>query len=215
MSRAAVIHLDKAVERKPLVERMKDFFPALEIYEARDGTQWEKDSRIQKTHPWTKKPVTLGILGCAHSHIDLIHDALTKKDGSLVIFEDDCAFGDLTRETLMKYIHGANLLEKSWDILLLGGTEYVESEATMSADYKKVGRFWGAHALILREWGMRAVLKTFHAAQMKGEFLPADWLYNEAIRLESLVCYGPTDPFRFCQQKEGLLSYLTGKIRRY
>ena len=214
MSRAAVIHLDKAIERKPLIERMKDFFPALEIYEARDGTQWKKDIRIQKTHPWTKKPVTLGILGCAHSHIDLVHDALTKKDHSLVILEDDSAFGEVTREDLMKYIHGANLLEKPWDILLLGGTEYVESEATISADYKKVGQFWGTHALILRERGMRAVLKAFHASQMKGIFLPADWLYNEAIRLDSLVCYGPTEPSRFCRQKEGIISYLTGVVRQ-
>ena len=62
---------------------------------------------------------------------------------------------------------------------------------------------------------MRAALKAFYTSQQKGDFLPGDWLYNEAIRLSALVCYGPTEPFRFCKQKEGLLSYLTGTVRKY
>ena len=215
MSRAAVIHLETAVERKPLVARIQELFPSLEMYSAKDGSQWLADSKIQKAHPWTKQPVTKGCIGCTHSHIHLIHEALSKKQESLILFEDDCEFkADIVREDLTKYIHMANTLGEPWDILLLGGTEYVESEA-ISPDYTKVGRFWGAHALILRERGMRAALKAFHASQQKGDFLPGDWLYNEAIRLDSLVCYGPADPFRFCKQKEGLLSYLTGKVRKY
>ena len=215
MSRAAVIHLDSAVERKPLVARIQTLFPSLEIYAAKDGSQWSADLRIQKAHPWTKKPVTQGCIGCTHSHIDIIYKALKNKT-SLVLFEDDCEFTpEVTREQLGKYIHIANTLGDPWDILLLGGTEYVESSDTKLRDYKKVGRFWGAHALILRERGMRAVLKAFYASQQKGDFLPGDWLYNEAIQLDSLVCYGPTDPFRFCKQKEGLLSYLTGEVRKY
>jgi GR25 family glycosyltransferase involved in LPS biosynthesis len=216
MSRATVIHLESAVERKPLVTRIQELFPSLEIYPAKDGSQWAADAKIQKAHPWTKQPVTKGCIGCTHSHIDLIHDALTKKEPSLIVFEDDCEFKvEVTRDDLTEYIHMANTLGEPWDILLLGGTEYVESEPTSSADYTKVGRFWGAHALILRERGMRAALKAFHASQVKGDFLPGDWLYNEAIRLDSLVCYGPAEPFRFCKQKEGLMSYLTGKLRKY
>ena len=214
--RSTVIHLEKATERKPLVKRIQDLFPLLEIYPAKDGSQWLADPKIQKAHPWTKMPVTQGCIGCTHSHIDIIHDALKNKETSLVLFEDDCEFTpEVTREELIKYIHLANTLAEPWDVLLLGGTEYVESSDTASPDYKRVGRFWGAHALILRERGMRAALKAFHASQQKGDFLPGDWLYNEAIRIDSLICYGPTEPFRFCKQKEGLLSYLTGTLRKY
>ena len=214
--RSTVIHLEKATERKPLVKRIQDLFPLLEIYPAKDGSQWLADPKIQKAHPWTKQPVTQGCIGCTHSHIDIIHEALKNKETSLLLFEDDCEFApEVTRDELIKYIHLANGLGQPWDILLLGGTEYVESSDTSSPDYKKVGRFWGAHALIIRERGMRAALKAFHASQQKGDFLPGDWLYNEAIRIDSLVCYGPTQPFRFCKQKEGLLSYLTGTLRKY
>jgi GR25 family glycosyltransferase involved in LPS biosynthesis len=221
MYRSVVIHLEAAVERRPVVARIQELFPSLEVYGAKDGSQWQAESKIQKAHPWTKQPVTQGTIGCTHSHIDiiynhLIHYALRKQCSGLVLFEDDCEFNaDVTREALTKYMHFANSLSEPWDILLLGGTEYVESSDTTSPDYRKVGRFWGAHAVILREGGMRGVLKAFHASQQQGDFLPGDWLYNEAIRLDSLICYGPSDPFRFCKQKEGLMSYLTGKPRNY
>jgi len=211
MSKATVIHLEAAVERKPLLHRMNELF-SVEVYTAKDGSKWLVDPRIAKAHPLTKEPVSQGNLGCTHSHIDLIYHALNKE--SLVLLEDDCEFRDgVDKKDIAQFVHFANTLQP-WDILLLGATEYVESEPTASPDYKRIQRFWGTHALILRERGMRAVLKAFHAAQLKGEFLPADWLYSNAIR-EGLICLGPADPFRFCRQKEGLQSYLTGKVRTY
>ena len=215
MNTAVVIHLAKATERLPLIDRLKTIFTQLEVYDAKDGSEWQANPQIQKAHPWTKKPVTQGNIGCTHSHIELIHRALKAGDKSLILFEDDCEFEpEVTTEIMMKYIHTANTLGEPWDILLLGGTEYVETEI-LTSEYTKVNRFWGAHALILRERGMRAALKAFAASQKKGDFLPGDWLYNEAIKLDGLVCFGPSDPFRFCRQKEGLLSYLTGTLRKY
>ena len=211
-----IIHLAKATERLPLIENIKKIFNQLEIFDAKDGSQWQADPQIQKAHPWTKIPVTQGSIGCTHSHIELIHRALKNGDKTLMIFEDDCDFkAEVDTEGVMKYIHLANTLGEPWDILLFSATEYVESAATSSLDYKKVNRFWGTHALLLRERGMRAALKAFAESQKQGSFLPGDWLYNEAIKLDGLVCYGPTDPFRFCRQKEGMVSYLTGAVRKY
>jgi GR25 family glycosyltransferase involved in LPS biosynthesis len=213
---AVVIHLKKATERLPLIENIKKIFNQLEIFDAKDGSEWQANPQIQKAHPWTKIPVTQGNIGCTHSHIELIHRALKRGEKSLILFEDDCDFkADVDTDRMTTYIHLANTLGEAWDILLLGGTEYVESTATSSPDYKKVGRFWGAHALILRERGMRAALKAFAESQKKGDFLPGDWLYNDAIKFDGLICFAPTDPFRFCRQKEGLLSYLTGTVRKY
>ena len=213
---SVVIHLEKATERLPVIEKIREIFPSLEIYPAKDGSEWQNNPDIRKAHPWTKIPVTQGNIGCTHSHIELIKRALKQGDTTIILFEDDCQFKpEVTTTDVMKYIHLSSMLGQPWDILLLGGTEYVESTETSSPDYKKVQRFWGAHALVLRERGMRAALQAFANSQTKGDFLPGDWLYNEAIALDSLTCFGPTDLFLFCQQKEGLLSYLTGTIRRY
>jgi GR25 family glycosyltransferase involved in LPS biosynthesis len=209
-----VIHLEKATERLPIIEVLKNLFN-VEVYNAKDGSDWMANPQIHKAHPWTKQPLTQGNIGCTHSHIELIHRALKAGEKSLTIFEDDCDFiPTVTKEEITKFIHGANILGESWDILLLGATEYVES-SPVSEEYKRVGRFWGTHALILRERGMRAALKAFADSQKKGDFLPGDWLYNEAIKIDKLACFAPTNPFHFCRQKEGLLSYLTGAVRKY
>jgi hypothetical protein len=57
------------------------------------------------------------------------------------------------------------------------------------------------------------IMETFEEAKEAGIFLPADWMYNEAIRLKGLRVYGPTNPKRFFKQKEGLKSLITGNVR--
>jgi GR25 family glycosyltransferase involved in LPS biosynthesis len=210
---ATVIHLEKATERASLIENLKGIFD-LEIFHAKDGSEWATNPQIQKKHPHIRQPISQGNIGCTHSHIELIHGALKRKDSSIIILEDDCHMKPgITAEDIMKFSHLANTLGQPWDILLLGASEYVESTATSSPQYKKVNRFWGTHALILRERGMRAVLKAFAESQRRGEFLPADWLYNEAIKIDGLVCYGPADHHQHCEQKVGLVSYITGTTR--
>ena len=211
---ATVIHLEKATERLPLIENLKALFD-LEIFQAKDGSEWAVHPQIQKGHPHAKEPVSNGNIGCTHSHIEIIYRALKRREKSVIIFEDDCDLsGGATKEAVMKFIHLSNTLGEPWDILLVGASEYVESSEMDSADYKRVNRFWGTHAIILRERGMRAALKAFAEAQLRGVFLPADWLYNEAIKLDGLVCFGPSDPFHFCRQKVGLVSYVTGSVRK-
>ena len=221
----AVIHLERATERLPVIENIRALFPSLSVYNAKDGSDWVNSMIIGKKHPWTGTDVSKGVLGCAHSHIDLIHAAVRRGDKTIMIFEDDCEMNRETSiNTIMSHVHGANMLgnvqiaadttsvAEAWDILLLGANEYVESEATSVPEYRMVKRFWGTHALILRESAMRAALQVFADAQREGIFLPADWMYNEAIK-GGLRCIGPANPFSLCRQKEGFVSYITGTPR--
>lgn len=221
----AVIHLERAEERLPVIENILALFPSLSVYNAKDGSDWKNNPTISKQHPWTGSQVSSGVIGCAHSHIDLIHAALRRGDKTIMIFEDDCEMNEkVSINKIMTHVHGANMLgtqqivadttsvSEAWDILLLGANEYVESEATTAPEYMKVKRFWGTHALILRESAMKAALQVFADAQRGGVFLPADWMYNEAIKA-GLTCYGPTNLYSLCRQKEGFLSYITGAPR--
>jgi GR25 family glycosyltransferase involved in LPS biosynthesis len=212
MYRCVIIHLDSAVERMPLMEKLrKILIHTVEVYSAKDGTEWEKSSKIAKKHPREQEPVSRGILGCAHSHIDVIHGTLKGKQQFCLIFEDDCEIL-ATQDSIYGFIHYAKDLPAEWDMILLGASEYVESEK-VNERYTKVQRFWGTHAVILKEKAMRAVLQTFADAQKEGIFLPADWMYNEAIKKHGLTCYGPTQIDQLCQQKPGLVSAITGKPR--
>ena len=212
MSRCVVIHLDTATERLPIIEHLrKKLIHTLEIFSAKDGTEWEKSDKIAKMHPFEKKPVSRGVIGCTHSHIDIIHKSLKDKEAHTLIFEDDCDVTG-TQDDIYGFIFRADNLPVKWDILLLGANEYVES-TQFDSSYTRVNRFWGTHSLILTEKAMRAVLKVFADAQKKGEFLPADWMYNEAIKQHSLVCYAPTRITSICRQKPGLVSAINGKVR--
>jgi GR25 family glycosyltransferase involved in LPS biosynthesis len=183
----------------------------LEVFSAKDGSEWEKSSKIAKIHPFEKKPVPVGHLGCTHSHIEIIHSSLRAKEKATLIFEDDCEMLG-TQDDVYGFIHRAGHLPDKWDIILLGANEYVES-TKFDDNYTRVNRFWGTHAVILTDKAMRAVLKVFADAQKKGEFLPADWMYNEAIKQHGLVCYAPTKIDSICRQKPGLISAITGKPR--
>jgi hypothetical protein len=212
MSRCVVIHLPSATERLPIINDIKTkMIHYLEVYEAKDGVEWEKSDKIAKMHPFEKKPVLRGQLGCSHSHIDIMHKSLKKNEEHTIVFEDDCELL-ATQDSIYGFIFNSTSLPEKWDILLLGANEYVESEE-VNKSYKRVKRFWGTHAIVLSEKAMRAALQVFADAQKKGEFLPADWMYNEAIKQHSLVCYGPAKIDSICRQKLGLVSAINGKVR--
>jgi len=212
MSRCVVIHLESATERLPIIDKLREtMIHYLEVFSAKDGTEWEKSSKIAKRHPFEKESVKRGEIGCAHSHIDIIYTSLKSKEKHTLLFEDDCEMIG-SRDDIYGFIHQAG---KEWDILLLGANEYVESEAAegLAESYKRVKCFWGAHAVILTEKAMRAALQAFADAQKQGIFLPADSIYNEAIKQADLVCYGPEKLDMLCRQKPGLVSAVTGKKR--
>ena len=198
-----IIHLDSATERLPLIDGIKATMKGpVSVFSAIDNS---KEGTL--THPWEKRPVTKGEIGCAHSHLAILRNAVKLGRKHIIIFEDDCEFLS-SQAQVYNFIDG---ISDPWDILLLGANEYVESVPVNFC--RKVGRFWGTHAMILSRKAMEVAIDTFEKAQEKGIFLPADWMYNEAIK-RGLSCYAPYKPDDLCRQKPGLVSAINGKIRK-
>lgn len=212
--RGYIIHLQSATDREPLIFALKrDISWNLTVFDASNGSEWVSDPAISKKHPWTRQPVSRGVLGCCKSHLDILTQA-SNAEIAVSIFEDDCVI-NATKKDIDIFLHRA---PPSWDILLLGANEYVESKRTNyggagAPHYIRVNRFWGTHALLLRPRAVEAVLRTFRETQAEGFFMPADWLYNEAIRRYSLACYGPATPDLLCHQAPGYISVITGQPR--
>ena len=207
-----MIHLATATDREPIIDKIKKtMIHELEVFSAKDGFDWVNSDKIAKMHPRDQRPVNRGQVGCSHSHIEILHGSLKAKEAVTIIFEDDCEMRG-GQDDIYEFIHRAGQLPATWDILLLGANEYVES-AKFDDKYTRVNRFWGTHALIVTEKAMRAALKVFADAQKGGTFLPADWMYNEAIKQHGLVCYAPTRIDSLCRQKPGLISAITGEPR--
>ena len=196
-----------------------DFFVPLTVTPASTGEDWLHRPDIAKKHVRQGQEVTQGMLGCAHSHIDLLYRSLKGGMEELYVFEDDCQL-TAPPEVVQAWVDRMRGTGAPWDILLLGANEYVESEAGTlgwgegeSIRVQRVGRFWGTHAMIIRPRAAQAALKVFARAQREGTFLPADWMWNEAIRLETLLVFAPLQPTEFCRQAPGLVSAITGAIR--
>jgi GR25 family glycosyltransferase involved in LPS biosynthesis len=216
--RGYIIHLPSAQERLPLIHALQSSFPVapLEIRPASNGEAWLRDPALSKRHihGGSESSVTQGMLGCAQSHLEILYREYKAGTEYLWIFEDDC---ELVAEphaiqdwVAMARTPAAGLPD--WDLLLLGATEYVEL-ARAPPQFIQVNRFWGTHAMLVRPRAMRAALKVFAEAQRNRLFLPADWMWNEAIRREGLIALGPNTPQRFCRQAPGLVSAITGHIR--
>jgi GR25 family glycosyltransferase involved in LPS biosynthesis len=216
-----ILHLRSAKEREGLVQALQaDFFIPLEVMAASTGEDWLRRPDIVKKHVRQGQEVTQGMLGCAHSHIDLLYRSL--KEGGieeLYVFEDDCQLR-AAPAAIKAWVDRMRSTGAPWDILLLGANEYVESEAgtlrwgeDQTIRVQRVGRFWGTHAMVVRPRAAQAALKVFAEAQREATFLPADWMWNEAIRKGDLLAFAPLQPTEFCQQAPGLISAITGTVR--
>jgi len=208
---AYVIHLDSVVERIPVIEAASLALKVpLEIFPASEGSEiWSHDLK----HPWRFDKLSKGMVGCGQSHYKLLKMVYESEAPGLLLTEDDLVVSE-THESIQELIGNIQKeTQESWDILLLGASEYVESSAFSSIE--KVGRFWGAHAMYIKRSAIPPLLEVYEDALEDSIVIYGDWMYNEGIRLRNLKVFGPckTDMKKYVKQTPGLVSSLTGKIR--
>jgi len=202
-----IIHLKDKTERLPLLESLqKASGLSLTIFNALTRADWSKKI---PSHPWRHDVLTDGMIGCSLSHLAVLNLA-GKSQQPTYIFEDDVQVLKPFSPFLYEMI-SSNL---RWDIILLGANEYVSSEHL--ANYKgirTIHRFWGTHAMLVHPSVIQKIRTVFDSSVENDIFLPADWLYNEAIKIHGLRVYGPADPKEFVIQAPGFISAITGRQR--
>ena len=194
MNRMYVIHRQCDKEREPLVNNLQVVFPTLTVFEGIDGSTLH----IGKCHPWEGE-TTDGNLGNTASHVSIVQLALEKGLETVTLFEDDAVvLGDILYKKPV-----------DCDIWYWGVNEVVEGKK--EEDWIRIGRAWGSHAVSLNRKAMMAVIAVYKKSIHDQIGLPADWLYNCAIRHYGLKAYCPI--VNVISQKEGLISLATGNIR--
>jgi GR25 family glycosyltransferase involved in LPS biosynthesis len=206
-----VIHMPGAVERLELIQNLeKKMGEPIHFFKALTGDAWMNTPTTAKRHPYPPHNlIRSGDVGCTNSHIEILREAKARGDESIGIFEDDCELFFGAKE----FLQAAAAQYPAADLILLGASEYVDS-AALSPAYARVTRFWGTHAVFVRKRAFDAILKTYTDGLAAGTFYPADWLYTTAIKAHKLVAIGPANPRTYCQQKTGLVSLITGIVRR-
>ena len=163
-----------------------------------------------RRHPHEAE-TSLGNIGCTESHIRLLQKLLDEQWPAIGIFEDD-AEAMKSAEEIQAFVDSANAADTSWDILLLGASEWVESKK-QTPELVRVTRFWGTHAVLVKQHVAQKVIETHRNLLEKGFAYPADWLYAQTIKEYGLVAYGPVGCKSLIRQKPGLVSAINGKVR--
>jgi GR25 family glycosyltransferase involved in LPS biosynthesis len=209
------IHLEREEGRLDLMKSLEEGLGhPLVLWNASEGADVAKFSWPRR-HPWEGE-IKEGELGCLASHVRLLG---LMHSNIIGVFEDDAELV-CSLETLQKYVATVEEIMPDWDIILLGGNEWVESLpfariATKPHydDVRRIQRFWGTHAFLIKRRAAELVVTTHHAVMSQGFTYPADWLYAKTIKDYNLRVYGPSDPKSMIRQKPGLVSSITGNIR--
>ena len=205
MNNCHSIWLPTLTERLELINNLSKSLALdvpITIFHAIDGTKHIEEFKYFK-HVRSTEKINAGMIGCVWSHLELLKN--TKSD--ITIFEDDCTFHG-NREELQSFINNA----PEFDILCLGVSEDVETQVE-TGEYNRIFRFWGTHALIVKQSAAQKIVSTFEKYASQQKFLPADWLYSYAIQEHNLKAYVPKKINRFFDYKRGIYSVVANRIR--
>lgn len=165
------------------------------------STATEREELVKSIVDLTSAEIFEGVIvpgdgkrGCALSHYQIYKQI--PEDEDLLIFEDDCEILD---PSFVSYIEGKKAL---YDVIFIGVN-------SLGVDINKRVCSYGTHAM----WISRKALNTFIQHFPKAKAKAVDNIWNELEHIYKLKYFRPKDNNRFVKQKEGLISYITGKPR--
>ena len=203
------IFLERLSDRETYIQELEDDLDCKIIrVSAIDGNDFENLYTIMQ-HIRPCDTLTRGMIGCTLSHMKLLQESDSEYT---TIFEDDCVFRKNSSE-LESFLKNIDKLEP-FDILCLGANEIVDFIDTEFDSIKRVFRFWGTHALIVKNSVFSYMRDTIYEHMKDNIFVPADWLYSTVISRHNLIAYSYVDPKQFFYQKTGLRSSINDSIRQ-
>jgi GR25 family glycosyltransferase involved in LPS biosynthesis len=210
-----IIHLDRSVDRKPLIEQLKnalDINPI--IFNAVDGDDLIKSGYPTKCLTSTETNIVYrlpGEVGCTLSHVNVCKDALKNGYEYAVIFEDDSVFIN----SLSKLNEELNSFKKSnikWDMFLLDCDPTTNAEYTIN--YCRVKNFNNAHAYIVNRTMMEEIVRFNNDLYNKGLTCCGDGIYASLLNINNtLAAYTLNKHRKFFIQPHANYSYALKKNR--
>ena len=173
----------------------------MKTYVIHMSTATEREELVKSIVDLTSAEIFEGVIvpgdgnrGCTLSHYHIYKQI--PEDEDLLIFEDDCEILD---PSFVSYIEEKKAL---YDVIFIGVN-------SLGVDINKRVCSYGTHAM----WISRKALNTFIQHFPKAKAKAIDNIWNELEHIYKLKYFRPKDNNRFVKQKEGLISYITGKPR--
>jgi len=212
--RIVMIHLQRAKEREPLIERLIGQLGDIEIVEAADGAALVAGGHPIECgiDPGVKR--TAGEIGCIVSHVREARRALADGISHLVVFEDDCevspkfTIGGLIEylRRVKEFITKFNMHDKE-DFLLLG-TCGCYTWQHLSPGLKGTNNFNGSHAYIMGRPIMKKLVEAYDTLLLNGRTAPTDGLLPRILQAEGRWSFCPQKDTSFFMQNRSIPSYV-------
>ena len=201
-----VIHLETAVERKPLIAAMER---ALGVPVRIHGASTGRGQVLPHVQPGSH--ATRGAIGCYESHLEVLKQFADSGDEYRLVLEDDTVFF-IDTPAISKVVEEANRLA-NWDMIYISYSNIVSTDPLPSSILCKINGCYGTYAMLLRRSALPKLSAALAYIQASGHFYPADWVYKRAIEAHGLVALGPIKKDAFAWYQLGIYSYVGNGIR--
>jgi len=126
------INLDERLDRKEQFERQASElgiiatrFPGIRISEEDLPDRWKKyyeQAPDKNTESWRRSmQSSMGEIGCAYSHKEIIKNAQQIGLKNVLVFEDDCVFLDTWKNNIQSVVDEIISFNNDWDMIYFGG----------------------------------------------------------------------------------------------
>lgn len=212
-----LVHLERAVERLPQIEELKQKLGITFIdFPSVDGKKLIEEGHPDNSVEYEGMRCGAGNLGCTISHVNICKDALERKFKYVLVFEDDSLFKKSYDEFEMYLRTCFHLLKVNnipIHLFLLGNTSHLQFHP-LTEFLAQIFEFYGTNALLMNEEFMKLLCIEHEKTFKDGKVRSADDLYSKTIQNNSLYAFGCLDSEYFFQQKKNSYSYIVEGIRK-
>jgi len=212
--RIVMIHLRKAVEREPLIQKLIGAVGDIEVVDAADGVALVAEGHPTECgiDPGVRR--TAGEVGCIVSHVREARRALAEGISHLVVFEDDCEVSPtFTIEGFAGYLRRVKEIMQKFKMddksdFLLFGTCGCYTWQHLSPGLKGTNNFNGSHAYVMGRPIMKKLVEVYDGLLLKGLTAPTDGLLPYILQVEKRWSFCPQNDTAFFRQNRSIPSYV-------
>jgi GR25 family glycosyltransferase involved in LPS biosynthesis len=209
-----VIHLEKAVERIPL---MQETFGKLRVNPTNiDGVNG--NDIVKNGHPTLSirgNKHGNGMIGCTCSHVKACRTGLEEGKEIIIIFEDDLVFKKSLEEFSGALLQTKNIFNTyaiKYDMFILGALGY-PSFYPNNIGISSIFAFDGSHAILMSRKAAKAYIDSYYNSLSKNNIEAPDGIYTDILR-NGMIGFGFTDAKLFFDQKQdGMWSYVGDHLK--
>jgi len=207
-----MIHLDKATERKPLVEKLEENLKTkLNIFSGVDGQELINLGYPTRSFDNPSANRGRGDLGCFASHARVHKHAIEKGYDYVVVFEDDCEMVNSIDNLCNQLIEFKNS-NIAYDMFLLDCNQ-LRVDQTRNPTFNRIYDFYETHAYIASSKTSKSFVDIYEKFYSENLTYTVDGTFSHMLKTNVLTAYSFSVPHVFFRQLPGMYSYIVERAR--